>query len=69
VKGRSGPAFGSPAEAVTNEKQRRIILAAEQYLARQGVRPICRFDVVSIVDGAGGGGAEIEIFRGAFESR
>src|SRR5262245_31114000 len=34
VKGRRSGAFGSPAEAVTLEKQRRIARAAEVYLAR-----------------------------------
>src|SRR5262244_509851 len=59
VKGRSGPAFGSPGEAVTSEKQRRIVRVAEQYLARERVRPECRFDVVSIVDrGEDGGDAQ-----------
>jgi putative endonuclease len=68
VKGRSGPAFGAPAEAVTNEKQRRIVLAAEQYLSRERMRPLCRFDVVSVIE-RGDGDTEIEIVRGAFESR
>lgn len=69
VKGRSGPAFGAPAEAVTAEKRRRIVQVAEQYLSRERVRPDCRFDVVSIVErGEGGGDAEVEILRGAFEA-
>src|SRR5262249_23448462 len=29
VKGRSGPGFGSPAEAVTEEKRKRIVRTAE----------------------------------------
>ena len=32
VKGRSGTGFGHPAEAVTAEKQRRIALAAQEFL-------------------------------------
>ncbi|HEY4229213.1 MAG TPA: YraN family protein [Thermoanaerobaculia bacterium] len=67
VKGRSGPAFGTPAEAVTEEKQRRIVRAAEQYLARISPKPDCRFDVVAIVESERGG-TEIEILRGAFEA-
>ena len=66
VKGRSGPAFGTPAEAVTEEKQRRIVLAAEQYLARAPRRTDCRFDVVAILERDGD--AEIEILRGAFDA-
>ena len=66
VKGRSGDAFGTPAEAVTAEKQRRIFRAAESYLRRcQGRRPTCRFDVVSIL-GKDGDEPAIEILRDAF---
>lgn len=69
MKGRSGPAFGTPAEAVTEEKQKRIVRAAEQYLARMTGRPDCRFDVVAIVEPKErGGDPEIEILRGAFEA-
>ncbi len=68
VKGRSGLRFGLPAEAVTDEKQRRIVRAAEQYRRwqRQSATP-CRFDVVSILDRDGD--PEIAILRGAFEAR
>ena len=34
VKGRTGPGFGAPEEAVTAEKQRRIARAAQEYLIR-----------------------------------
>jgi putative endonuclease len=69
VKGRSGPAFGTPAEAVTGEKQRRIVRAAEQYLARGLGRPDSRFDVVAIVESReSGGDPQIEILRGAFDA-
>jgi putative endonuclease len=67
VKGRSGPAFGTPAEAVTEEKRRRIVRTAEQYLSRLTKRPDCRFDVVAVVESERGG-TEIEILRGAFEA-
>ena len=51
VKGRSGEGFGSPAAAVTAEKQRRIFRAAEAYLAgRNAPPPVCRFDVVAILE-------------------
>ncbi len=66
VKGRRGAGFGAPAEAVTLEKQRRIALAAEQYLAlRRLGAPPCRFDVVAILESDGG--TEVTILRGAFE--
>ena len=66
VKGRRGAGFGSPAEAVTVEKQRRIARAAEEYLAvkRLGAPP-CRFDVVAIQESDAG--TEVTILRGAFE--
>ena len=41
---------GVPAEAVTEEKQRRITLAALQFLRKHGLlEQRCRFDVVAIV--------------------
>jgi putative endonuclease len=65
VKGRSGPLFGQPGEAVTAEKQRRIFRAAEEYLLRRRMtEALCRFDVVSIR--ASGKGTEVEIVRDAF---
>lgn len=67
VKGRSGEGFGSPAEAVTAEKQRRIFRAAELYLQRRrGRRPKCRFDVVSVLEKTGEE-ARLEILRDAFQ--
>ena len=67
VKGRSGPGFGAPAEAVTLEKQRRIARAAQEYVWRRRIHSStrCRFDVVSIVD-AGAGEPRVEIHRDAF---
>ena len=65
VKGRSAAAYGPPAEAVTEEKQRRIWTAAEVYLRRERNRPRCRFDVVAI--DATGPEARVEILRAAFE--
>ncbi|MDQ5872185.1 MAG: YraN family protein [Acidobacteriota bacterium] len=65
VKGRRGEGFGSPAEAVTAEKQRRIFRAAEAWLARERRGEArCRFDVVSIRETADG--PEVEILRDAF---
>jgi putative endonuclease len=66
VKGRSGVGFGSPAEAVTLEKRRRIFRAAETWLARRNrIGSRCRFDVVSILDAADG--RKVEILRDAFQ--
>jgi putative endonuclease len=66
VKGRRGVLYGSPEEAVTGEKQRRIFRAAQMWLSRRKrERALCRFDVVSILDGADG--RKTEIFRDAFQ--
>ncbi len=66
VKTRRGTAYGSPAEAVTPRKRRRMVLAAWSYLAARGLhdRP-CRFDVVEIV-GEPGKGAALRHIRDAF---
>lgn len=67
VKGRSGEGFGSPAAAVTAEKQRRIFRAAEAYLAgRNAPLPVCRFDVVAILEKREEKPV-IEILRDAFQ--
>lgn len=66
VKGRRGAGFGTPAEAVTLEKQRRIAKAAEQYLASRRLgSPPCRFDVVAILESESG--TDVTILRDAFE--
>jgi len=66
VKGRSGSWFGSPAEAVTLEKQRRIVRTAEEYLRRRRLgSPRCRFDVVTILEE--GERREVVVMRDAFE--
>lgn len=51
VKYRSTSAAGDPAEAVDGRKQKRIRLAAREYLMKKGLTEDipCRFDVVAIV--------------------
>ncbi len=59
VKLRRGMGFGDPLEAVTPQKQARIRLMAERYLAKKGEDFVAnfdevRFDVVGILlEGAG----------------
>jgi putative endonuclease len=48
VRSRSRKDFGSAADSITSTKQRRIVLAAREYLARQSTLPSCRFDVVTL---------------------
>jgi putative endonuclease len=65
VKARTDDSFGHPAEAVTDQKQHRVVAMAEAYLAREQVGDrVCRFDVVA-VDGTGAGAA-ITVYRDAF---
>ncbi len=51
VKTRRGTAFGSPEEAVTTAKQRRLTRLAEAWLQQHPAlsRRICRFDVIGII--------------------
>lgn len=48
VRSRSRSDFGSAADSITIAKQRRIVLAAREYLARHAEPPPCRFDVVTL---------------------
>ncbi len=49
VKARSSGDFGHPADAVTAQKQRRVVAMAESYLAFEKVGDrVCRFDVVAV---------------------
>ena len=51
VKRRSGKLRGTPAEAVTPAKQRKIIRTAEMWLAQHPMEMPMRFDVIEIVPG------------------
>lgn len=65
VKTRTGLGFGRPEEAVTEEKKRHLIKAAEAYLHENRMDGMpCRFDVVAVV--LGEGAPEITHFRDAF---
>ncbi|MGE5413643.1 MAG: YraN family protein [Syntrophomonadaceae bacterium] len=67
VKGRRSRAFGTPAESVTLEKQRRILGAAEAYLARSGAgHRVCRFDVVCVDAQESERSRRVTILRDAF---
>jgi putative endonuclease len=65
VKARDSHAFGDAAEAVTWQKQRRIIRLASEYVMRHHFNDSpCRFDVVSIQ--FDNGQPVIEVFQNAF---
>jgi len=67
VKTRRTDAFGTPAEAVTPTKQRRLRALAVQWLAehRDGRRRRLRFDVASVRPGPSGRLA-VEVIEAAF---
>ncbi|TAM47680.1 MAG: YraN family protein [Acidobacteria bacterium] len=49
VKTRTGTGAGSPEDAVTPEKQRRMVRLARVYLSHRGdAAPPCRFDVIAV---------------------
>lgn len=48
VKARQNDRFGTPAEAVTPQKQRKLLLAAQKYLLTQEVETAVRFDVAQV---------------------
>ena len=65
VKTRQSGRCGSPAEAVTRTKRRRLALMAGDYLARRRPRAAgCRFDVVAVTIDDGRAG--IRVIPGAF---
>ncbi len=60
---------GTPAEAVTPEKQRRLTLAALHFLMAHGLlEQPCRFDVVAVVWPDGRRAPTIEHIPAAFEA-
>ncbi len=65
VKTRSSEKFGTPAEAVTAVKQRRLLRLAQEYLISHNLenQPV-RFDVLSLICSATN--IEIEHLIGAF---
>ena len=65
VKTRSSKAFGSPLEAVTRAKQRKVIRMAADYVGRSRLSSVaCRFDVVGVLLGADE--ATVEVVVDAF---
>ena len=67
VRSRTGEAQGSPLLTVTPAKARRVVAAAEDWLARGGAAPGgLRFDVVAVT--LGDGPPRLELVRGAFDA-
>lgn len=60
--------WGDPLESVRVRKQRRLLRAAQWYLARRADEPrAIRFDVLA-VRGDGTGAPRLELVRGAFDA-
>jgi putative endonuclease len=67
VRTRVTAAFGGPAETVSGAKQRRVVAAARDYLARRrGPERGVRFDVVAVTDGPQG--PSLQHFENAFDA-
>ena len=67
VKVRATAERGTAAEAVTIQKQRKLVAMATDYLSRRRLtHRRCRVDVVAI-DGVGEG-SRITLYRGAFDA-
>ncbi len=64
VKTRTDDYHLHPRHAVTSEKQKSIIYAAENYISRYQIDKESRFDIISIITGRGS--VEIEHIEDAF---
>jgi putative endonuclease len=64
VKTRTDDYYMHPRHAVTSEKQKSIIFAAEKYIQRYNISKESRFDIVSII--SNGKSVEIEHIEDAF---
>ena len=67
VRTRATSLFGGPEETVGASKQKRVVHAARDFLARwRGPPRDARFDVVAVVDSPAG--ARLQHFPGAFDA-
>ena len=67
VKTRRNMVFTHPADAVTEQKIRRIVTAAQAYIYRYNIRMDVRFDVMALIP-CPPDGFKIEHFENAFFS-
>jgi putative endonuclease len=66
VKARRATGYGTPQEAVTWEKRRRLAAMADDFLARARLGAVpCRFDVVAVRMGSADPD-RVEVYPGAF---
>ena len=62
VRRRASDSHGGAAASIGASKQRRLVFAAQHFIARLAAPPPCRFDVVAI------DGQHIEWLRAAFDA-
>lgn len=62
VRARSVATHGGAAASIDTVKQRRLVYAAQHFVAAMPALPRCRFDVIAI------DGERVEWLRGAFEA-
>ena len=68
VKSRGSSRFGAPLDSITPEKQRRLIMIAQDYLCRHGgIEQSCRFDVLAIETGTDGK-PRVHLVENAFQA-
>ncbi len=49
VKARSGEQYGHPSEAITRQKMKHLINAAEAYIMKNDINIDARFDVITVI--------------------
>ncbi len=68
VKSRGSSRFGTPLDSITPEKQRRLVMVAQDYLCRHGgSEQPCRFDVLAIETGPDGN-PRVQLVENAFQA-
>ena len=69
VKARRSTRFGTAAEAITRQKQQKLMQMASFYiLARRLGHVRCRFDVVTVTFGTGERLPRIDVIKAAFDA-
>ena len=66
VRCRSDKRYGTPAETVTRNKQKRLIRAAKIYLQHHRLNVACRFDIIAITQTNGKN--NLEWIQNAFQA-
>ncbi len=66
VRAKTGKAFGSAEESITERKKKRLVALAEAYLSDTGEQPdSCRIDIIAIKLGANGKMISLNVIENA----